>query len=131
MRTREEVEGLLLQLGLQVEEVEEGMWVAHPGEEDGGAAIVIDYSPPVLVFRLKVMDLPPDEQRCAGLFRVLLQLNASDLVHGAYGLEEDDVILTEALELENLDTNEFQAVVDSFQLALASHLDRLAPYREC
>jgi hypothetical protein len=115
---------------MQVEEVQEGMWVAHPGE-DGGAAIVIDYSPPVLVFRLKVMDLPPDDQRCAGLFRTLLQLNASDLVHGAYGLEEDDVILTEALELENLDTNEFQAVVDSFQLALASHLDRLAPYREC
>ena len=36
-----------------------------------------------------------------------------------------------SLELENLDFNEFQASVDSIQLALASHLESLAPYRDC
>jgi hypothetical protein len=47
-------------------------------------------------------------------------------VHAAYGLEQEDVILTETLELENLDFNEFQATIDSFQMALASHREALA-----
>jgi hypothetical protein len=41
------------------------------------------------------------------------------------------VVLTETLELENLDQNEFQAVIDSFQMAMASHLEQLAPFRDC
>ena len=77
------------------------------------------------------MEVPEDEGSCGRLFRRLLELNASDLVHGAYGVEEGDVILSESLELENLDFNEFQASVDSMQLALASHLETLSPFRDC
>lgn len=128
MVTREDVENYLLRTGLEHEEVEEGMWVMRGG---AGAPLVVHHSPPLVVFRLKVMDLPDDEKRCADLFRTLLKLNATDLVHAAYALEEGDVILTESLEAENLDFNEFQATVDSFQMALASHLETLAPYREC
>lgn len=130
MVKREDVESLLLKAGLRAEEVEDGMWVARASDEDG-VALVVHYSPPVLVFRLKVMDLPQDAEACSGLFRRLLELNASDLVHAAYGLEEDDVILTEALELENLDENEFQAVIDAFQMAVATHLEQLSPFRAC
>lgn len=129
MVTREDVESFVLRTGLESQEVEDGMWLIRGGESD--PALVVHYSPPLLVFRLKVMDLPEDEKRCAELFRRLLVLNATDLVHAAYGLEQSDVILTESLELENLDFNEFQATIDSFQLALASHLDALAPYRDC
>lgn len=128
MVTREDVERYLLQSQLAYEEVQEGMWVA---KSDGGPAMVIHHSPPVLVFRVKVMDAPRDGSRCTELYRSLLRLNATELMHAAYGLEEDDVVLTETLELENLDQNEFQAVVDSFQMALASHLEQLAPYRDC
>jgi hypothetical protein len=127
MMTREDVESYLLRMGLDHEEIGEGMWLVG----GSGTGIVVHLSPPLLVFRLKVMDLPADEQRCAGLYRRLLQLNATDLVHAAYALEEGDVILTESLELENLDFNEFQATIDSFQMAMASHLDELAPYRDC
>ena len=128
MLTREEVEGYLLRMGLDHEEIGEGMWLAGSG---GGPGIVIHLSPPLLVFRMKVMDLPADEPRCAQLFRRLLELNATDLVHGAYALEEGDVIMTETLETENLDFNEFQATIDSFQMALATHMDALADYRDC
>ena len=127
MMTRDDVESYLLRMGLDHEEIGEGMWLVG----GSGTGIVVHFSLPLLVFRLKVMDLPADEQRCAGLYRRLLQLNATDLVHAAYGLEESDVILTESLELENLDFNEFQATIDSFQMAMASHLDELAPYRDC
>jgi hypothetical protein len=129
MVTREDVENYLLRTGLEHEEVEEGMWVTASG--GAGAPLVVHFSPPLVVFRLKVMDVPPDERRCAELFRTLLSLNATDLVHAAYALEEGDVILTESLEAENLDFNEFQATLDSFQMALASHLETLAPYRDC
>lgn len=128
MLTREDVESYLLRTGLHHEEIGEGMWLA---EASNGPGIVIHLSPPLLVFRMKVMDLPQDEPRCASLFRRLLQLNATDLVHAAYALEEGDVILTESLEIENLDFNEFQATIDSFQMALASHLDALADFRDC
>jgi Tir chaperone family protein CesT len=129
MVTREDVETFLLRTELHYQEVEDGMWVARSGED--GPAMVIHYSPPLLVFRMKVMDLPHEDGRCSELFRRLLQFNATDLIHAAYGLEEDDVVLTETLELENLDFSEFQATVDSFQMALASHREALAPFRNC
>ena len=72
----------------------------------------------------------PSEPRRSELFRQLLEFNARDLVHGSYGLEGDHVVLTDTLELENLDYSEFEASFDSITLALASHLGALAPYRE-
>jgi hypothetical protein len=129
MVTHEDVESYLLRTDLEHEELQEGMWLARNGEDAPG--LVIHYSPPVLVFRLKVLDLPGDEKVCADLYRKLLEFNATDLVHAAYGLEQEDVILTETLELENLDFNEFQATIDSFQMALASHREALAPFRDC
>jgi len=128
MATREQVEGYLLQAGLDHDEIGDGMWLAGASN---GPGIVISYSPPLLVFRMKVMDLPADEARCAQLYRRLLELNATDLVHAAYALEEGDVILTATMPVENLDFNEFQATIDSFQVALASHLESLAEFRDC
>jgi hypothetical protein len=125
MVTREDVESYLLRMEENLEEVEPGMWVL--GSEDGG--VVVHFSPPLLILRSKVMELPADDSNSAGLYRKLLELNAGDLVHGAYAVEEGDVILTDTLELERLDFGTLQASVDSIQLALASHLDALAAHR--
>ncbi|HEU0016366.1 MAG TPA: hypothetical protein VFQ45_21985 [Longimicrobium sp.] len=132
MVTREDVVNFLNRMELQFEEVDEGMWLASPTEEEeGGARLVISLAPPLLVFRLKVMDVPRDGEKCTELYRILLEANANELVHAAYGLEEEDVVLTESLELENLNFNEFQATVDSFQMAMATHMEALAPFRDC
>jgi hypothetical protein len=128
MVTREDVESFMVRMGLDPEELDEGLWLVRTADD---AAVAINHNPPVLVFRLKVLDLPRDEKQCAELYRKLLELNATDLVHGAYGLEENDVILSETLELENLDYNEFQSTVESFQMAVAAHFGMLAPYRNC
>ena len=128
MVTREDVESFLLRMELEVEEVEKGMWLVRSGN---GASMVVHYSPPLVLLRTKVLDVPEDQARCTGLYRRLLELNATDLVHGAYGIEENDIILSDSLELENLDFNEFQASVDSMQLAVASHLESLSPFRNC
>ena len=129
MLTREDLESYLLRLEHDVEEVEKGMWLVHTGVD--GLRLVVHHTPPLLLLRLKVMEIPRDERRCADLYRRLLELNAVDLVHGAYGIEEGDVILTDSLELENLDFNELQASIDSIHIAVASHLETLSPYRDC
>ena len=131
MVTREDVESFLLRMELEHEEVGEGMWLVKGAEGERGAGLVVHHSPPVLVFRLKMIEVPQDQSRCAELYRRLLEYNATDLLHAAYGLEQGDVILTESLELENLDFNEFQATVDSFQMAVAAHMDTLAQYENC
>lgn len=131
MVTREDVVNFLNRMELDYEEVSDGMWLAYPHEEHGGTPLVISHSPPLLVLRLKVLDVPRDEKKCAELYKRLLSANVNELVHAAYGLEEDDVILTDSLQLENLDFNEFQATVDSFQMAMATQLEALTPFRDC
>lgn len=108
-------------------EVQPGLWVVQVGE---GAEVVVTYAPPVAILRLRVMELPAAEDKRGHLFRQLLEFNARDLVHGSYGLEGAHVVLTDTLELENLDYSEFEASFDSLTLALSSHLGALAPYRE-
>jgi hypothetical protein len=132
MVTKEDIEGFLNRLdsgGMSHSEVEPGIWVVKPG----GALdfdVIVNFSPPVVVISVKVMPLPPDKRLEATLSRRLLELNASDLVHGAYGIEEDNIVMTEALELSHLDFEEFQAAFESITVALASHLREIGTYRE-
>jgi hypothetical protein len=132
MVTREDIESFLDRLavdGASYEEIESGLWVVRPNGALG-LDVVVSYSPPVVILRVKVMDLPRDDGRCATLTRRLLELNVSDLVHGSYGIENDAIVLTEALELAHLDFEEFLASYEGMTLALASHLRELAAYRE-
>ena len=46
------------------------------------------------------------------------------------GVEGDSVIITDALQVENLDYNEFAATIDDIALAVASHHGRLAKFHE-
>ena len=127
MTTREDIESFLMRLDVDVEEVEEGFWVLKtPGNE---TPIVVNYTPPVLVLRIKVMDLPPDsgdDTRLAAFYRRLLELNATDILHGSYGLDEHEVVLSDALELEDLDFSELRSSYESLQLAASGHMAGLA-----
>jgi hypothetical protein len=67
----------------------------------------------------------PQEKDLGELFRSLLVWNATDVVHGAYGIEEDDLVLTDTLELETLDFPELQASLESMQMASASHINQI------
>ena len=59
---------------------------------------------------------------------MLLNIKKYDMVHGAFGLEGDTVVVIHALQLENLDLNEFQAVVDDMSMAVAKHHNNLARF---
>lgn len=130
MRAKDDIENFLDRLdsgSADVREIESGLWVVRT---TAGAEVVVHFAPPVVILRVTVMTLPVGAKKQAELCRALLGYNARDLVHGAYGLEGDRVVLVDTLELENLDFNEFEASFDSLTLALATHLGALAPYRE-
>lgn len=132
MVTPEQVEGFLGRLaseGASYTEIESGLWSVQPGGELD-LTVVVHHSPPVLVLRVKVMDLPKKKTDADKLCRRLLELNATDLLHGSYGIQGNEVVLTEALELSHLDHEEFLASYESITLALAGHLRELATFRE-
>lgn len=128
MVTREDIESYLIRTELDFEEVDDGIWVVRPERSEGQAiepAVVVSHLPPVMVLRSSIRQAPDDESAQLRLFRRLLELNATDLVHGAYGLENGEVILSDTLELENLDFSEFQASLESLALAVTSHWQQL------
>lgn len=122
MVTRDDLESYLIRMDLEFEEVDDGMFLVQPRNE--GPPVVVHHSPPLLVIRLKVMDLP-ESGDLGGLYKNLLVWNATDVVHGAYGIEEGDLVLTDTLELETLDFPELQASLESMQMAAASHYDEI------
>jgi hypothetical protein len=124
MVTKEDIEVFLNRLsaeGASYKEVKDGFWVVKPGGSLD-FEMVVSHSPPVVVLRVKVMDMPRDKTAEAQLTRRLLEMNASEMVHGSYGIEQDAVVITEALELAHLDFEEFLVAYESIALALASHL---------
>jgi len=132
MLTKDDIESFLVRLaatGASYQEVEPGFWIVRPSP-DSDLSVAVNYSPPVLLLRVDVMSLPNDGLRTAELTKRLLELNASDLLHGSYGIQNDQIVLTEALELSALDYEEFLASYESMTLALASHLRELGSYRE-
>lgn len=132
MVSRDEIEQFLDRLAVDDttwREVEPGLWIIQPsGSLD--VDVVVNYAPPVVLLRVKVMDLPKDERHLAPLMRQLLEWNARDLVHGSYGISDSAVLLTEALQLSHLDFEEFLAAYESITLALPEHLRSLGAYQE-
>ena len=127
MRSREDIESYLTRAEVPFEEVgEDGLWLLH--DSSLGESIAIKATDSLLLFRVKVLELS-EVADSAALFESLLRLNASDLVHGAYGISEGAVVLTCTLQMENLDYNELQAVLDDFSLALANHYEQLTKFR--
>jgi hypothetical protein len=116
----EQIEEYLIDSGFPFEEVEEGLWLIHD-EEDQVDNIVLHHNDPVLTFRVKLMNAPDGDEGRLELFTKLLELNATSMVAGAYGLEDDAVVAVDTLQTENLDFNEFQAALDAIVLSIREH----------
>ena len=117
MRTHEDIEAYLIRTGAPCREVAQHTWIIR---EQNDSAIVVKLEGDLVLFRAKVADLATLKDREA-LFAKLLTLNATDMLHGAYAIADDAIVLTSALRLENLDYNEFQGTIDDFSMALSNH----------
>ena len=120
------IESYLLSLSLTYEDVGDQTWIIND-DEKGLENVVVILADPVVIIRVKVMAIPGKERE--QFFEQLLRLNQSDMIHGAYALEGDDVILLNTLVGETLDVEEFQATLDAIGLALAQHYQMLAKFR--
>jgi len=123
MVTREDLESFLIRMDQEFHEVDEGMYFVRG--RNSGLPMVVHYSPPLLLIRMKLMDLPEPGEGAAELYRTLLELNATDVVHGSYGIEDGELILSDTLELETLDFLELQASLESIELAATGHMSRI------
>ena len=89
-------------------------------------AAILRVQPPVAVVQVDVGDVVfrtlADE--CA-FYKKLLELNANDLLHASYGLDNGRVQLSAALELDHLDDNELEAALSDVALALGNHIPML------
>ena len=117
----------MLSLSLTYETVDDGTWLIND-EEKGLENVLVILADPVVIIRVKVMGIPARQRE--EFFEQLLRLNQSDMIHGAYALEGDDVILLNTLVGATLDLEEFQATLDAIGLELAQHYRKLASYRD-
>jgi len=121
------IEGYLVRTGVAYDVLGEGIWVVHD-ELEHVDNIVVTIAAPVVLFRVKLMELPASAAVQAALCKKLLELNASSMVSGAYAIENGAVIALETLQSENLDYNEFQAAIDGLTLAVTEHYEQLKQF---
>ena len=127
MATAQQIEDYLIRTDLPFENIGEGLWVIHD-EYDHIGNIVVNYIDPIVMLRVKIMEVPEGGNKA--LFRTLLEFNATELVHGAFALEGNNIVVLDTLQAENLDFNEFQASLDALTLALAQLYPRLARFHK-
>lgn len=126
MSSREKVEGFLIRLSLSFQEKAPGTWVVSDAPR-GLENLVIMLTDSLVVMRMNVMKVPSRGRE--KLFEELLRLNATDLVHGAYGIEGPNVIIIDTLEADGMGLEEFEASIDAIGLAVAQHYRTLSSYR--
>ncbi|MDR1248780.1 MAG: YbjN domain-containing protein [Treponema sp.] len=124
---KNKIEQYLVDLMLTYREVENNLWlIDDPGQNLTGIAVM--HEEPLVVFRVVVMDVPKTHR--LELFTQLLQLNANDVIHGAYALEDDNIVLINTQDYETMDYSEFRSTLDAFSLALVQHYPILSKYRD-
>ncbi|MDR0589723.1 MAG: YbjN domain-containing protein [Spirochaetaceae bacterium] len=120
------IEQYLIDMMVTFREIGKNLWLLDDGEH-GLEAVAIAYDDPLVVFQITVMEVP--QERRLELFTKLLELNAKDILHGAYALENNKIILIDTLEYAGMDFTEFRATLDAFGLALTQHYPVLSPFR--
>jgi hypothetical protein len=126
---KNKVEQYLIDLMLTHREIGRNLWLIDDPEHNL-TDIAVMYEDPLVVFRVVVMDVPrtnPAER--LELFTRLLELNANDVLHGAYALEDDKIVLINTQDYATLDYGEFRSTLDAFSLALVQHYPILSKYR--
>ena len=118
MTSRDKIESFLVRASLTYEKSGDAAWVVRDSVK-GVHNLLIMLVDSLVVMRTTVMSVP--RSGAAALYEELLRLNATDMVHGAYALDGQSVIIIDTLEAETLDIEEFEASIDAIGLALAQH----------
>jgi len=124
--TERDVEILLEELGHDYEILGPGLWKVDASEESGVGNLILNLTPPLLLLRANVAPLPKKEN--AGFYKLLLETNARDMVHGSFGIDGNEIVLVDSLEALYISPEELQASIDSFGFALSTVKPRLKEF---
>ena len=121
------LESYMLRMELPHEQVSDDTWVLAP-DSLRHARIIVRIDEPIVLYSTPlfgVTELTPDREE---LFRKLLEFN-DNLLHCAYALDNEQIVLSGAQQIEDLDYGEFQAMIEDMVMAIDSHLDQLTKWR--
>jgi hypothetical protein len=121
------IEQYLIDLMITYQQIDSNLYLLDD-EEHSLQGVAIMHADPLVIIRAEIMKVPKND--LLELFKTLLELNATDLIHGAYALENDKIVLVDSLQYGTLDYEEFRASLDSFSLALTQHYPILSKYRD-
>jgi hypothetical protein len=121
------IEQYLIDLMYTYRQLEDNLWLLEDPEHNLDGVAVL-YSDPLVIVRTQVMDAP--RERRLEFFTKLLELNARDMVHGAYALEGETVVIIDSLEYDTMDRSELQASLEAVGLAVTQHYEILKVYRD-
>ena len=125
--TDTKIEQYLIDLMLSYRQLDTNLWLLED-EERTLQGVAVMQAEPLVIIRAEVMDVP--KNNVLELFTKLLELNAADIIHGAYALDKNKIVLIDTLHYETMSYEDFRAVLDSFSLALSDHYPILSKYRE-
>jgi len=121
------IEQYLIDLMVTFQQVGDNLWLLDDVDRSLQGVAVMQADPMVIV-RAEIMDIPGGDP--LELYTKLLKLNASDIIHGAYALYNNKVVLVDTLHYDTMDYEDFRAVLDSFSLALTEHYPVLSKFRD-
>lgn len=121
------VESLLFRSGVPFDQVDPTTWVLEL-DNHHRSRVVVKVEDPIVLFSLPLGELDEQIGNREQLYRTLLELNA-DFMHNAYAIDGERLVLSGALQTENLDANEFQAIIDDLTMTLDNHLEKLSNWK--
>lgn len=121
------VESLLFRTKIPFDQVDPTTWVLQLDNKHH-SRVAVKVEEPIVLFSLPLGELDVELDDREALYRTLLELNA-DFMHNAYAIEGERLVLSGALQLANLDANEFQAVIDDLTMTLDHHLEKLSHWK--
>tara|TARA_B100000579_G_scaffold222010_1_gene181586 strand:- start:180 stop:572 length:393 start_codon:yes stop_codon:yes gene_type:complete len=122
MRESRVVEAYLARTGLPYTDLSSNTWLIDD-EGDEIPPMIVSLASPLIVFSCRVCPLP--EGAGAKYYRALLELNAAEMTAGAYGVVDGWVVISDTLQSENLDYNEFHGAIEGIVMALSAHYSKL------
>lgn len=124
VKSNEDLESYLDRLDRGHEALADGTLLVRSAP--GQPPIAVRLAPPVVVLQVTIGDAPRESSAIeAALFRRLLELNATSLLHAAYGLTGDAISLVAALTADSLDPDELEAALSDMTMALTEHVPQL------
>lgn len=127
MNNFEKVKGYLIELEYNIvnESVDDEVLVIER-EEEGIKNMIIACAEPIVIIEQHLLKIKKDDVE---MYKSLLKKNR-DIIHGALVLDETgkNVIFRDTLQLENLDSNEIEASIESLSLLLSEYSNELIKF---